>query len=644
MFGLFRKPQASEAAPVGAAGSAKIISRAPVAQARATADTAPASPAPSAKVLTLRPPASVLSAPAESAGPPGRARKILGTADDLANLAVPFEGVLQEVRVSAHLSYSLCPVLLGGAKGTAAAQAAMLVTPAAAQSDEALMVLEQLRTKAGKLWTVPGDPVILCTDTLLLSVVRKAVTKESIAKTRLVQNNPASSGAYNSLREIVRWGLAKGASDITYTLAEGSPKSQVSFIINGLSVSPPEWRMATGTLNGILNTAYMISEGGKEPTYDTAVEQDCRIKIVVEGGEEILLRWSSFAAEYPGPSVTTRVVRQTVVEAQSLEDLGYLPHHCEVIRRSLNAEGGATLLVGAVNSGKTNTIANVMASLPRTRKIMTIENPVELLIPNAIQRNVAGSYTAPLRALKRSAMHDVLLGEIRDVEDGQAFMDLCSMKVNVYSTTHAASVVGAYDKLMQDTVRVSRDFLATPGMIKSIVAQALLPRNCDCAVSFTSLLRDGQPDSRRWKAYGQRVEQLYKLDLEAVRIVNPEGCELCRSSGLPDLYGVRGRVLAAEAYEPDDHCLELIKSRNMIALARYIEEASDGDFASDDMRGKTAMECAVYRMSRGQIDPRHVEPRFHSFEREAYLRASRDRLRERQLPRSTAVVHHPKGA
>ena len=93
MFGLFRKPQASEAAPVGAAGSAKIISRAPVAQARATADTAPASPAPSAKVLTLRPPASVLSAPAESAGPPGRARKILGTADHLATLAVPLPRV-----------------------------------------------------------------------------------------------------------------------------------------------------------------------------------------------------------------------------------------------------------------------------------------------------------------------------------------------------------------------------------------------------------------------------------------------------------------------------------------------------------------------------------------------------------------------
>src|SRR3546814_7578327 len=74
-------------------------------------------------------------------------------------------------------------------------------------------------------------------------------------------------------------------------------------------------------------------------------------------------------------------------------------------------------------------------------------DPVEYLIPAAIQNTVVrnldvaahDNYAAKLRALKRSAMTDVLLGEIRDIETGKAFMDLAGSGVNVYTTVHAPS-------------------------------------------------------------------------------------------------------------------------------------------------------------------------------------------------------------
>ncbi|HCN71195.1 MAG TPA: general secretion pathway protein, partial [Pusillimonas sp.] len=78
---------------------------------------------------------------------------------------------------------------------------------------------------------------------------------------------------------------------------------------------------------------------------------------------------------------------------------------------------------------------------------MTLEDPVEYLIPRAVQNTIArdvdtlsGSlFATKLMALKRSAMTDVLLGEIRDSETGQAFVDLAGSGISVYSTTHAAS-------------------------------------------------------------------------------------------------------------------------------------------------------------------------------------------------------------
>src|SRR3546814_14014120 len=92
-------------------------------------------------------------------------------------------------------------------------------------------------------------------------------------------------------------------------------------------------------------------------------------------------------------------------------------------------------------------MAVLIAGLPPHRKVVTIEDPVEYLIPAAIQNTVVrnldvaahDNYAAKLRALKRSAMTDVLLGEIRDIETGKAFMDLAGSGVNVYTTVHAPS-------------------------------------------------------------------------------------------------------------------------------------------------------------------------------------------------------------
>src|SRR5690606_27714547 len=122
-------------------------------------------------------------------------------------------------------------------------------------------------------------------------------------------------------------------------------------------------------------------------------------------------------------------------------------------------------------------LASLIAGLPKHRKVITIEDPVEYLIPASIQNTVSrqldaaahDSFSSKLRALKRSAMTDVLLGEVRDQETGRAFMDLAGSGVNVYTTVHAPSAARIPDRMASDFIGVSRDFLATPGVLKLLV-------------------------------------------------------------------------------------------------------------------------------------------------------------------------------
>src|SRR5690606_38964187 len=146
------------------------------------------------------------------------------------------------------------------------------------------------------------------------------------------------------------------------------------------------------------------------------------------------LRWASVAAD-AGPSVCLRVLpRDTTRLRAGLAGLGYLPGQLDQIQRVLLSHGGAVIIAGTVGSGKSTSIAAPICTLTPQRKVLTLEDPVEYSIPGAIQSSILRNldetahtaYASKLRALKRSAMSDVLLGEIRDRETGRAFVDLAA--------------------------------------------------------------------------------------------------------------------------------------------------------------------------------------------------------------------------
>ena len=575
----------------------------------------------------------------------------IDTLDQFSKLPLTFEATIESIELGPHISSNICPVLFGGPEGGAAAQATVLVTPSFAKSDELAEVLRQVNalSKSGKnnrrwgIWNFAR--ILVIPDILLLSISRGVYDKSAHASRREIASSKIKSGLLNNFVKVIAWALEQNASDVHFVMNEQAPGelSQIYFTIFGRYVGPQQWRMDTVTMSEMMKVAYMVSTGGSGPDYDP--KSDMQYSIAQQIGEHmVVLRAGAAATGYPGPSVTMRLlVTNQKGHIKSLGDLGYLPSHLMMAKRAMTSEKGAIILAGVVGSGKTHSLASMMVSIPPHRKAMGVEDPVELIIPNVLQRSLSrrlddedtNVFSSFLKTIKRSAMNDLLLGEIRDNATAKAFQDMVLTGTSVYTTTHAPGAMGVYDKLASDTIGISRDFLGSPDSIKLIVYQALLPKNCPhCALP----LDDGEVEGE----LKSLLHELYDLDVTRLRKRNPLGCEVCRHESIPELNGFGGRELVAEMLEPDPSILDYVKRADTVGLSHYLGSLR-GNVRYDDpeMRGKSAMECAVYKASQGLIDPREIEPRFHSFDKERLIRQSKERFEQsRNVGRPSLVVHN----
>ena len=65
-----------------------------------------------------------------------------------------------------------------------------------------------------------------------------------------------------------------------------------------------------------------------------------------------------------------------------LAECGYSPGQVNQIERICRCPGGLTLITGETNSGKSTTLASLMAAIPPTERTMEVADPVEVLMPH----------------------------------------------------------------------------------------------------------------------------------------------------------------------------------------------------------------------------------------------------------------------
>lgn len=480
------------------------------------------------------------------------------------------------------------------------------------------------RTGAQGYWANPS---------LVMALSQGHLTASGLKVERDISRDASKTALMDSFTNIVAWSYAQNADDIDFAVDLTSSSSQVAFKIGGRYVRPARFLLPTTTLVQMLGIAWQKIGGGASAQFEVKSEQQGKLELdlvksdTIPNGARVRLRWSGMSND-KGTVVTLRLQRLgDSARVRSLSAAGYVPSQLAILNRCMSSEGGMIVFAGVVGSGKSTSLAQMLSVLPAHIKALSIEDPVELEIPRMYQKTVTRDLTSTaadpgfisaVRAVFRSALDVLYLGEIRDRETGMVARTVVESGHSVYTTTHAKSCLGVVDRFASPAVDIPRSVLATPEILKVMVYQALLPVNCPhCAKSpadFASAFSLAGAELQAHQRYFDRLERLYRIDASKFRLRDPDGCTHCRKADLPELNGLAGRTVVAEMVEPDEQMLHFIHNAQNVDLLRYWRSLGSDSFEDENLIGKSAMECAVYKSSLGAIDPREIEPRFMAFE------------------------------
>ncbi|MBF8437586.1 type II/IV secretion system protein [Halanaerobiaceae bacterium Z-7014] len=162
-----------------------------------------------------------------------------------------------------------------------------------------------------------------------------------------------------------------------------------------------------------------------------------------------------------------------------LEKIGFNQHNKGLYMDLLASNNGIILFTGPTGSGKSTTLLASIAELSSSDKnIITLEDPVELLIPGInqiyVNTNAGESFADYLRAILRQDPDIIMVGEIRDYETASMTTRAALTGHLVLSTVHADSSIGAITRLLE--MGIPPYLVAST--VKGVISQRLIRKLC----------------------------------------------------------------------------------------------------------------------------------------------------------------------
>jgi general secretion pathway protein E len=290
------------------------------------------------------------------------------------------------------------------------------------------------------------------------------------------------------------------------------------------------------------------------------IPQDGRFSVSING-RDVDFRVSIMPSIHGEDAVLRILDKQALTEKMSsltLDSLGFSNELMRTLRRLAREPYGMLLVTGPTGSGKTTTLYALIGEINNGRaKIVTIEDPVEYLLPDVLQIPVNEkkglSFARGLRSILRHDPDTIMVGEIRDAETAQIAVQSALTGHLVLTTVHANNALDVISRFMHMGVS-PQSFVSA---LNGILAQRLVRINCaHCSVEdqpVASLLADSG------------ITPLAAADF---RFRKGRGCTECRGTGY------KGRKAIAELLQLTDELRELIAIGAPQRLLR--EEAARG--------------------------------------------------------------------
>jgi general secretion pathway protein E len=213
-----------------------------------------------------------------------------------------------------------------------------------------------------------------------------------------------------------------------------------------------------------------------------------------------------------------------------LSRLGLSGRDESTLRHLLALPHGMIVITGPTGSGKTTTLATMLSILNETtRKILTIEDPVEYEIPGINQSQVKPSigltFATALRAFVRQDPDVIMVGEIRDAETANIAIHAALTGHLVLTTLHTETAAAAVPRLLDLGVE---GFLLK-STLRAVIAQRLVRMLCDRCKTQRKLDAGDLARDPRYAMIGFAAGDMVH---EAC------GCERCGASGFRGRAGV----------------------------------------------------------------------------------------------------------
>lgn len=240
--------------------------------------------------------------------------------------------------------------------------------------------------------------------------------------------------------------------------------------------------------------------------------------VLANGSETIPVR-VSIVPSVRGEAVVLRLLSRE--NHYALSDLGMEGPLRLRLQKMMTERDGLFLVAGPTGAGKTTTLYALLHEIDcAARKVIAVEDPVEILRPDIVQVNVRRetglTFATALRAALRQSPDLLLVGEIRDPETAAIAVTAALTGHLVLATVHASSPAEVVPRLT-DLGIPAADLTAC---LRGCLAQRLVRKLC-------STCRTTRP-----------ADAYARTHLDLAELPSAVGCEDCRGTGFQGRQGL----------------------------------------------------------------------------------------------------------